>query len=373
MGEGGGGGGGLTVVVVGAGLAGLSAAWELRQAGADVIVLESGQRPGGVTVTERPDGFVVEGGPDGFLAAEPDIPALASELGSADRLVDQLATGSMLWTGARLESLAEGRAAELLGIDVQGHSDVGAQHAAPLLSGFRSFAGGMATIVEALVARLGAAVRTDQGVTAVAPSPRGWRLAVTGGSTYEAGGVVLAVPAWVAARFLPAAGAGGPGGGRELDQVVYYPSITVSLAYRADQIPARLEGTGFVSAGDSGAGVRACSYSWLKYANRAPRGHALLRAFVGPGDGDPGARAHGELVTILGLTGAPLWTRAFHWPRGLPRYKPGHAERVAHVRAQLARLAPLELAGAAVDGAGVSACVCSGREAARRLIRRLAG
>jgi len=350
---------------VGAGLAGLSAAWELRQAGADVIVLESGRRPGGVTVTERPDGFVVEGGPDGFLAAEPDIPALARELGSADRLVDQLATGSMLWTGARLESLAEGRAAELLGIQVQTEG--------ALDRGFRSFAGGMADIVEALVARLGAAVRTDQGVTAVAPSPRGWRLAVTGGSTYEAGGVVLAVPAWVAARFLAAAGAGGPGGGRELDQVVYYPSITVSLAYRADQIPARLEGTGFVSAGDSGAGVRACSYAWLKYANRAPRGHALLRAFVGPGDGDPGARAHAELVTILGLRGAPLWTRAFHWPRGLPRYKPGHAERVAHVRAQLARLAPLELAGAAVDGAGVSACVCSGREAARRLIRRLAG
>ncbi len=358
MGGGGGGGGGLTVVVVGAGLAGLSAAWELRQAGADVIVLESGRRPGGVIVTERPDGYVVEGGPDGFLAAEPDIQALARELGIAGRLVDQLATGSMLWTGARLESLAEGRAAELLGI--QGHS-----------GGFRSFAGGMGDIVEALVARLGAAVRTDQGVTAVAPSPRGWRLAVTGGSAYAAEGVVLAVPGWVAARFLAAAGV--PGGGRELEEVVYYPSITVSLAYRADQIPARLEGTGFVSAGDSGGGVRACSYAWLKYANRAPRGHALLRAFVGPGDGDPGALAHGELVKILRLTGAPLWTRAFYWPRGLPRYKPGHAERVAHVRAQLARLAPLEIAGAAVDGAGVSACVCSGREAAKRLLRRLAG
>ncbi len=119
--------------------------------------------------------------------------------------------------------------------------------------------------------------------------------------------------------------------------------------------------------------VRACTYSSSKYPDRAPPGHALLRAFVGPGvgDGDPGAVTHAELVTILRLEGGPLWTRAFHWPRGLPRYKPGHAERVAHIRHRVARLAPLEIAGAAVDGAGVSACVKSGREAARGLIRRL--
>lgn len=352
----------MTLVVVGAGLAGLSAAWEMRQRGADVLVLESGRRAGGVIVTERPVGFVVEGGPDGFLAAEPDIQDLARELGLGDRLVNQLARGSMLWTGQRLESLAEGRAAELLGI--QGHSD------RELDRGFRSFASGMAEIVEALLGRLGPAVRPDQGVTGIAPATRGWRLAVTGGSSLEAEGVVLAVPGWVAARFLTSAGVPV---GRELDEIVYYPSITVSLAYRADQLPT-LAGTGFVSAWESGAPVRACTYSWLKYPHRAPQGFALLRAFVGPeaegGDGDPGALAHAELTKILGIEGAPLWTRAFHWPRGLPRYKPGHAERVAGIRARLGRLAPLEITGAAVDGAGVSACVKSGRAAARRVLER---
>ena len=48
-----------TVAVAGAGLAGLSAAWELLRAGAKVVVLEALRRPGGVVVTERPDGFVV--------------------------------------------------------------------------------------------------------------------------------------------------------------------------------------------------------------------------------------------------------------------------------------------------------------------------
>ena len=347
----------MRCVVVGAGLAGLSAAWELTRAGTEVVVLESERRAGGVVLTERRDGFLVEGGPDGFLAGEGDIPALARELGLGDRLVDQLARGATLWTGRRLEPLAEGRAAELLGIQVP--TDVG---------GFRSFAGGMAELTEALAARLGAIIRPAQGVTGIAPTARGWRLAVTGGSLLEADGVVLAVPTWGAARLLAAVGVAAA---RELDAVVYAPSVTASLAYRRDQLNGRLEGSGFVRAAETDGAVRACTYAWLKYPGRAPPGYALLRAFLEPADGDPAALAHGELATMLGLSGMPLWSRVFHWRRGLPRYKPGHPERVAHVRGQLDHLAPLDVAGAGFDGAGVSACVRSGREAARRVLGRL--
>ncbi len=359
----------VTVVVVGAGLAGLSAAWELRQAapGGEVVVLESERRAGGVVLTERHDGFIVEGGPDGFLAAESDIQELARDLGIGDRLVDQLAHGSMLWNGTALTPLAEGQAAALLGIE--GHADVGAGHALPLRHvGFRSFAGGMADIVEALLARLGPAVRTAMGVTGIAPSRRGYRLTLTGGSVVEAEGVILALSAWAAARYIAALGVMAA---RGLDAVIYSPSVTVSLAYQRDRIRERLDGTGFVAAGESATSVRACTYAWLKYPHRAPEGFALLRAFVGPVDGDPAALAHAELAQILGVTGSPLWTRAFHWARGLPRYKPGHAERVAAVRDSLTRLAPLEVAGAGFDGAGVSACVKSGREAARRVLERV--
>lgn len=365
----------MTVAVVGAGIAGLAAAWELTQAGAEAVVLEAERRPGGVIVTERRDGFTVEGGPDGFLSAELEIQDLARELGVGDRLVDQIATGATLWTGRELEPLAEGRAAELLGIQVPSDvgglpSDVGAQHAAPLHRGFRSFAGGMGDIVDALVARLGPRVRTAQGVSGITPVPDGWRLSLTGSSALEAAAVVLAVPAWVAARLLAALGVTAA---RALDEVMYHPSITVSLAYRAGQVPGKLEGTGFVAASDAPGAVRACTYAWRKYPKRAPDRFALLRAFVGPVDGDPGSIAHSELAGILGLEGSPLWTRAFHWRRGLPRYHRRHAERVAAVREQLARLAPLAIAGAGLDGVGVSACVRSGREAARWVLGRLGG
>ena len=356
----------MTIAVVGAGLAGLSAAWEVHRTGADVVVLDAGRQPGGVIVTERRDGFIVEGGPDGFLAAEPDIQELAREAGIEDRLVDQVARGATLWTGRGLEPLAEGKAAELLGI--QGTANVGAQHAAPLRGGFKTFAAGMAELVEALVSRLGPRLRTTQGVTAIARAARGWRLSFTGGSALEAGAVILALPAWVVARLLSSVGVSLA---RALDSVLYAPSITVSLAYRADQVPRTLEGAGFVAAPDSGAAVRACTYAWLKYPNRAPEGFALLRAFVGAVDADPASIAHAELAAVLGIEAAPLWTRAFHLPRGLPRYPRGHAERVAAVREQLARLAPLAIAGAGFDGAGVSACVKSGREAAKTVLERL--
>jgi oxygen-dependent protoporphyrinogen oxidase len=258
----------------------------------------------------------VEGGPDGFLAAEPHIQELAREVGVGDRLVDQVARGATLWTGRGLEPLPEGKAAELLGI--QGNANVGA---------FRSFAAGMQEIVDALVARLAPRLRTTQGVTAVAPAARGWRLSFTGASSLDAEAVILAVPAWVAARLLAGVGVSAA---RSLDTVLYAPSITVSLAYRADQVTRTPEGTGFVSASDWGGAVRACTYAWRKYPKRAPEGHALLRAFVGPVDGDPAAVAHAELAAILGLEGAPLWTRSFHWPRGLPRYPRGYAGRDSH-------------------------------------------
>src|SRR5437867_2105603 len=349
----------MTVAVVGAGLAGLSAAWELSRAGAEVVVLDAGRRPGGMIVTERHDGFIVEGGPDGFLAAEPDIQELARQLAIEGRLVDQVARGSTLWTGRRLEPLAEGKAAELLGIQVNGN-----------VGGFRTFATGMADVVEALVARLvpPPRLRTTQGVTAIAPAARGWRLSFTGGSALEAEAIILAVPAWVAARLLAGLGVSAA---RALDTVLYAPSITVSLAYRADQVPRTLEGAGYVAASDSGGAVRACTYTWRKYPERAPEGFALLRAFVGSVDGDPGSIAHAELATILGIEGAPLWTRAFHWPRALPRYPRGHAERVAAVRERLVPLAHLAIVGAGFDGAGVSACVKSGREASRVILNRL--
>ncbi len=343
------------VVVVGAGIAGLAAAWDLRQAGVDVTVLESEPRPGGVIVTERRDGFVVEGGPDGFLAAEPEIPALAAELGIAERVVAQQARGASRWTGKSFEALEEGRAAELLGIET---------HALDLAAGFLTVRGGMEELITALAERL--SLTLGDGVSGIAPRDKGWRVWLSGDRSYDGDGLVLAAPTYAAGRWLKQIGVQGSD---KLDEVFYAPSTTVSLAYRADQIGRPLEGTGFVATPP----LRACTYASSKFAGRAPQGYVLLRAFLAPNREDSATLAHTQLAAILEIRGEPLWSRVFHWSRALPRYPERYGLHLTALRDRFARMAPVALAGAGYDGAGVSACVRSGRDAARVVLGRLGG
>jgi oxygen-dependent protoporphyrinogen oxidase len=78
------------VAIVGGGIAGLAAAYELQARGRSVRVLEANARPGGVITTERVDGWVIDGGPDSLLIQKPAAVALCRELGIADRLVPTL-------------------------------------------------------------------------------------------------------------------------------------------------------------------------------------------------------------------------------------------------------------------------------------------
>ncbi|MGW0660674.1 NAD(P)/FAD-dependent oxidoreductase [Streptodolium elevatio] len=63
------------VIVVGAGLAGLSAAHRLAAAGVDVTVLEAGPRPGGRVRTDSVDGFLVDNGLQHLATAYPQVAA----------------------------------------------------------------------------------------------------------------------------------------------------------------------------------------------------------------------------------------------------------------------------------------------------------
>jgi oxygen-dependent protoporphyrinogen oxidase len=80
------------IAVIGGGITGLTAAYTLaqaRRAGApvDEILIEAGDRLGGVILTERIKGFVIEAGPDSFLAEKIEAAALARELGLGDSLM----------------------------------------------------------------------------------------------------------------------------------------------------------------------------------------------------------------------------------------------------------------------------------------------
>ena len=98
------------VLVIGAGISGLSAAYDLTRAGADCTILEKQPRVGGVIETRVADGCTLECGPDSFLSAKPAALALIKELGLDGDVIgsnDHQRT-TYIWKRGNLVKLPEG-------------------------------------------------------------------------------------------------------------------------------------------------------------------------------------------------------------------------------------------------------------------------
>ncbi|HET8634940.1 MAG TPA: FAD-dependent oxidoreductase, partial [Gemmatimonadales bacterium] len=91
-------------IVVGAGVAGLTAAVELRRAGRVVQVLEASGRIGGLAQSERHQGFLVERGPASLSQPSPEVTALLELVGLWPRRISPLPVTANRWTvrGGRL-------------------------------------------------------------------------------------------------------------------------------------------------------------------------------------------------------------------------------------------------------------------------------
>jgi oxygen-dependent protoporphyrinogen oxidase len=75
------------VVIIGGGISGLSAAYDLARAGISHTLFEKQPRLGGVIDTRTKDECVLECGPDSFLAAKPEAISLIKELGLEGELI----------------------------------------------------------------------------------------------------------------------------------------------------------------------------------------------------------------------------------------------------------------------------------------------
>jgi oxygen-dependent protoporphyrinogen oxidase len=77
----------MSAVVVGGGIAGLSAALTLAEAGTRVTLLEASDQWGGKVYTVRHEGYLLETGPDSFVSYKPAAKALAVSLGLEPDLI----------------------------------------------------------------------------------------------------------------------------------------------------------------------------------------------------------------------------------------------------------------------------------------------
>ena len=60
----------VEVAVIGGGISGLTAAYELHRRGTSFVLLEQRARLGGVVLTDHVDGFTIDGGPDALLVSK---------------------------------------------------------------------------------------------------------------------------------------------------------------------------------------------------------------------------------------------------------------------------------------------------------------
>ena len=103
----------VDVVVIGGGITGLAAAWEARSRGADVVVLEAGDRVGGKLRTTPVAGVPLDESADGFLARVPEAVELCRAVGLGDEMVTPATGAAYIWSDRALRRLPS---EQLLGV-----------------------------------------------------------------------------------------------------------------------------------------------------------------------------------------------------------------------------------------------------------------
>jgi oxygen-dependent protoporphyrinogen oxidase len=245
---------------------------------------------------------------------------------------------------------------------------------------FGALRGGYATLVDALAAAVDD-VRLSTTVRALHRLHDGWRLVLRPGQdALDVDAVVLAVPAPAVARLLADVV---PAAARAAGEIELASSVVVALAYRdadAQRLPVT---SGVLVAAGEPLSIKAATHSsrkWAHLAAAATDGLVRLRTSLGRfgeeatlqvDDAELVARSRADLAVLAGITAAPVAVHVQRWGGGLPQYAVGHLDRVRVIDDVVAAVPGLAVAGAALHGVGVPACVGTARLAAERVAAQL--
>jgi oxygen-dependent protoporphyrinogen oxidase len=243
---------------------------------------------------------------------------------------------------------------------------------------FHGLRGGTGTLIDALVDALrerGAVLVTEAEVRELRSEDDGSTVVVTAARTFSARGVVLAVPADVAANLIEPTC---PDAAEDLGRIEYTSVTLVTFVFRRDDVPGPLDGSGFLVPRDAGLFLTAASWGSSKWAHWDDGRHVILRVSAGHSgdrrveqldDDDVARRLLADLRTTMGIDASPVTIRVSPWPRGFAQYHVGHLDRVDRIEQALARDLPqVRVTGAAYRGLGIPACITQGRRAARDLL-----
>jgi protoporphyrinogen/coproporphyrinogen III oxidase len=203
-----------------------------------------------------------------------------------------------------------------------------------------SFKNGMQTIVNRLERELGSSVQTSIEVVSLAKTPDGkFKVESTSKRLDKEvfDSVVLCTPAYVTAKIIE-------GLDEELAHrlyEIYYPPIAVVFTpFRCRDVKFDLDGFGVLLPSREKRQILGCLWTSSVFKNRAPDGFHLLTTFIGGvRDADSAMKTENaiakiaidELMSLLGITGEPVFTRVKKWPRAIPQYSIGYEKVLAAI------------------------------------------
>jgi protoporphyrinogen/coproporphyrinogen III oxidase len=248
----------------------------------------------------------------------------------------------------------------------------------PTLGSFRA---GLGTLPRKLSQDLGESVRLGAKVERIEASREdsgfAWRLRLSDGEEARGAAVVVAAPAYEAARLLRKAA---PGLSAMLSDISYAPIAVVSSGYERAQIRNPLHGFGLMI--PRRENLRTIFQVWNSSVlrGRSPEGKVLMTSFAGGAanqafvDKDETAIAQvieGEMGDLLGIDGSPLERFVWKHPKALPQFDIGHAQTLAAIRGALGGLPGLYLAGNYFGGRSLGDCVEIASRTAKEIARLL--
>jgi protoporphyrinogen/coproporphyrinogen III oxidase len=239
----------------------------------------------------------------------------------------------------------------------------------------QSFKNGNETLIQALTANLGPALRCGVEVTTIQQGGAGFpQLAkaesaepfvvdvktTSGVETIAADRLVLALPTYITAKLLHRENT------TPIEEIEYAPLAVVSLGYRRQDVGHSLNGFGFLIPRSENLRTLGAVWNSSLFPNRAPEGLVLLTSFIG-GATDPQAvelstkeivsTVHRELAPILSIRSQPTFCNVEIYQRALPQYNIGHTERIATLERESSSLLNLKLVGNYLRGPAIGVCI----------------
>lgn len=247
-----------------------------------------------------------------------------------------------------------------------------------------SFREGNETLVRALAAHLGPALRCGAEVTRIQPgageAAEKFEVRINAGGSeeiIEAGQLILATPTNVSGELLRSVDVSFE---KILGGISYAPAAIVSLGYRKSDVGHTLEGFGFLVPRSAGLGILGSVWNSSLFPGRAPDGHVLLTSFVGGATNRQAVTrsshelislVHKEIALALHLRQEPVFANVEINQRAIPQYNLGHTDRLTTLETLVPKYPSLWLTGNYLRGPAIGACVEQALAVAEEISKRV--